>query len=131
MIAAQRRSLKVSEVFCEKKIKDSQSWHKALCADCWQKCNCARWDWEQLTDAERQRAEKELAKHPWRPVTYENLSRIAFGFWCLEHPPLKSGITYSVKEIIERQDKIAADNAETRELYRLGDITERGEIIEV
>jgi hypothetical protein len=84
-----------------------------------------------LTDAERRKARVELAKYPWRPVTYENLSRIAFKNWRLEHPLLKSGITYSVKEIIERQDRIAADNAETRELYRSGDITERGEIIEV
>jgi len=84
-----------------------------------------------LTDAERQKAQEKLAKYPWRPVTYKKLQRIAFGLWCLEHPPLKSGITYSEDEIIERQDRIAADRAETRELYQLGDITEREEIIEV
>jgi len=112
-------------------VKETDAWQKALCADCWQKGNCARWDWEQLTNAERQRAEKELAEHPWRPVTYENLSRIAFKNWRLEHPLLKSGIKYSEDEIIERQDRIAADYAETRELYRLGVITECAKIIEV
>jgi len=126
------------EARCDRQVEGTQvkelpsaAWHKAFCADCWQKGNCARWDWEQLTDAERQRAQEKLAKYPWRPVTYENLQRIAFGLWCLEHPLLKSGITYSEDEIIERQDRIAADRAETRELYRSGDITERGEIIEV
>ena len=113
------------------KVKQTDAWHKALCAGCWQKGNCARWDWEQLTNSERQAARKELAKYPWRPVTYENLSRVAFQLWCREHPPLRPCVTYSEDEIIARQDRIAADYAETRELYRSGVITECGKIIEV
>jgi len=37
------------EARCDRKVEDTQvkelpptAWHKALCADCWQKGNCAR-----------------------------------------------------------------------------------------
>jgi len=125
------------EAWCDRqvegvKVKElpSAAWSKDLCAGCWQKGNCARWSWEGCLESERQAAREELAKHPWRPVTYENLWKVAFGLWCLEHPLLKSTIAYSENEIIERQDRIAADYAETRELYRSGDITERGRILD-
>ena len=119
----------MSEVFCERAIKDTQSWHKDLCADCWQKGNCARWSWEaSLNDSERQAARKELAKHPWRPVTYESLYKAAFGLWSLDHPIIP-GITYSAEETTEHRDATAQRDAETRELYLAGDITERGSLL--
>jgi len=113
------------------KVKETDAWRKDLCAGCWQKGNCARWSWEGCLESERQAAREELAKHPWRPVTYENLWRAAFGAWCLTHPLLDPCIVLSEDEIIARQDRIAADRAETRELYRSGDITECGKLIEV
>jgi hypothetical protein len=125
------------EAWCPRKAEDCTkvkelipaAWHKALCAGCGQKVDCARWSWEaSLNDSERQAAREELAKHPWRPVTYESLYKAAFGLWSLDHP-IMPGITYSVEETVERRDAMAEKDAETRALYLTGDITERGQLL--